>query len=125
MIFWSCPSGSRKGFRDILDQVSVVSDIYLTLYKGMQNQSPRAYNITRNGRKGRKMTTEERLTNLEATQDIVASILENVGTILNAHAQGFTDINEKLDSILTTLQTHSVDLGIIKAVVAPEEQNDG
>ena len=71
------------------------------------------------------MTTEERLTNLEATQDIVASILENVGTILNAHAQGFTDINEKLDSILTTLQAHSVDLGIIKAVVASEEQNDG
>ena len=33
------------------------------------------------------MTTEERLTNLEATQDIVASILENVGTILNAHAR--------------------------------------
>ena len=71
------------------------------------------------------MTTEERLTHLEATQNIVANILENVGTILNAHVQGFTDINEKLDSILTTLRAHSVDLGIIKAVVAPEGQNDG
>ena len=70
------------------------------------------------------MTTEERLTSLEATQDVVANILENVGAVLTAHAQSFTDINEKLDSILATLQAHSLDLGIIKAVVAPEEQDN-
>ncbi len=70
------------------------------------------------------MTTEERLTSLEGTQDIVANILGNVGSVLTSHSQSFADINEKLDSILATLQAHSVDLGIIKAVVAPEEQDN-